>query len=43
MNILVVGDKETIKPGLARLGYEIIELDAKGNVIKDDTKLETEK
>ena len=43
MNILVVGDKETVKPGLARLGYEIIELDAKGNVIKDDTKLETEK
>ncbi len=43
MNILVVGDKATIKPGLARLGYEIIELDAKGNVIKDDTKLETEK
>lgn len=43
MNILVVGDKETIKPGLAGLGYEIVELDAKGNVIKDDTKLETEK
>ena len=43
MNILVVGDKESIKPGLARLGYEIIELDAKGNVIKDDTKIDTEK
>jgi zinc protease len=43
MNILVVGDKETVKPGLARLGYEIIELDAKGNIIKDDTQLETEK
>ena len=43
MNILVVGDKETVKPGLARLGYEIVELDAKGNVVRDDTKLETGK
>ena len=43
MNILVVGDKESVKPGLARLGYEIVELDAKGNVIKDDTKLDAEK
>jgi len=40
---LVVGDKESVKPGLARLGYEIVELDAKGNVVKDDTKLDAEK
>ena len=30
MNILVVGDKEKILPGLQKLGYEIIELDADG-------------
>jgi zinc protease len=43
MNILVVGDKATVKPALGKLGYEIIELDVKGHVIKDDTKLESEK
>ncbi|MEQ9405332.1 MAG: pitrilysin family protein [Cyclobacteriaceae bacterium] len=43
MNILVVGDKATVKPGLERLGYEIIELDAKGNVIKEETKIDTKK
>lgn len=43
MNILVVGDKESVKPGLAQLGYEIIELDAKGNVVKDDTKIDVKK
>ncbi len=31
MNILLVGDKELILPGLKRLGYEIVELDADGN------------
>ncbi len=31
MNILLVGDKQLILPGLKRLGYEIIELDADGN------------
>jgi zinc protease len=31
MNILLVGDKTTILPGLKRLGYEIIELDINGN------------
>jgi zinc protease len=31
MLIVVVGDKETILPGLQELGYEIIELDANGN------------
>ncbi len=30
MNILLVGDKEKIMPGLQRLGYEIVELDADG-------------
>jgi zinc protease len=31
MNILLVGDKATILPGLKRLNYEIVELDADGN------------
>lgn len=31
MNILLVGDKATILPGLQKFGYEIIELDADGN------------
>jgi len=31
MLIVVVGDKETILPGLKELGYEIVELDASGN------------
>ena len=30
MNVLVVGDKAKILPGLQKLGYEIIELDADG-------------
>jgi zinc protease len=34
MNILLVGDKKKILPGLQRLGYEIVELDAEGNVVK---------
>jgi len=34
MNILLVGDKERIVPGLQRLGYDIVELDAEGNVVK---------
>lgn len=32
MSILVVGDKETIMPGLQKLGYHIIELDTDGNM-----------
>ena len=32
MTILVVGDKEKIMPGLQRLGYHIVELDADGNI-----------
>lgn len=31
MNILLVGDKEKILPGLPKYGYEIIELDSDGN------------
>mgnify|MGYP003340311003 CR=1 FL=1 len=31
MNILLVGDKAKILPGLQKFGYEIIELDADGN------------
>ena len=34
MNILVVGDKEKILPGLQKLGYEIIELDADGKPVE---------
>jgi zinc protease len=34
MNIVLVGDKKKILPGLQRLGYEIVELDADGNVVK---------
>jgi zinc protease len=30
MNIIVVGDKKSILPGLMKLGYEIVELDANG-------------
>jgi zinc protease len=33
MSISVVGDKELIKPGLERLGYEIVELDKNGNLV----------
>ncbi len=33
MIIVVVGDKETILPGLKELGYEIVELDAEGNEV----------
>ena len=33
MIIVVVGDKETILPGLKELGYEIVELDPEGNEV----------
>ncbi|MDO1445732.1 pitrilysin family protein [Rhodocytophaga aerolata] len=33
MNILVVGDKASVKPGLEKLGYEVVELDFEGNLI----------
>jgi zinc protease len=34
MIIVVVGDKTTILPSLEELGYEIVELDADGNLIE---------
>jgi zinc protease len=33
MNIMLVGDKAAIKPGLEKLGYEVVELDAEGKVV----------
>ena len=42
MKIVVVGDKNSIAPGLERLGYEIVHVDVKGNII-DDTKIDTKK
>ncbi|MGB3619639.1 MAG: pitrilysin family protein [Catalinimonas sp.] len=36
MHILVVGDKASVKPGLEKLGYEIVELDQDGNRIDAD-------
>ena len=33
MNILLVGDKEKILPGVQKLGYEIVELDVNGNKV----------
>lgn len=34
MNILIVGDKAKILPGLQRLGYEIVELDVDGKPVE---------
>lgn len=34
MAILVVGDKEKIYNGLVKLGYELVELDTEGNLLK---------
>lgn len=34
MNILLVGDKAKILPGLQKMGYEIVELDVDGNPVK---------
>jgi zinc protease len=34
MNIMLVGDKAAIRPGLEKLGYEVVELDPEGNVKK---------
>ena len=34
MLIVVVGDKQTIMPGLQELGYDIVELDADGNELE---------
>ncbi len=43
MKIVVVGDKASVEPGLAKLGYEIVDVDAKGNVVEDNTKINTSK
>ncbi len=34
MIVVVVGDKKSILPGLKQLGYEIVELDASGQLVK---------
>ncbi|MEJ7680883.1 MAG: pitrilysin family protein [Segetibacter sp.] len=34
INIVLAGDKQRILPGLQKLGYEIVEMDADGNVVK---------
>ncbi|GAB3027077.1 pitrilysin family protein [Spirosoma pulveris] len=37
MIITVVGNKQLIKPGLEKLGYELVELDKEGNVLSSST------
>ena len=39
MNIILVGDKAAIKPGLEKLGYEVVELDAEGNILKQNADI----
>jgi zinc protease len=34
MHIVVVGDKARTLPGLQKLGYEVVELDKNGEVVK---------
>lgn len=34
INIVLAGDKQKILPGLRKLGYEIVEMDTDGNVVK---------
>lgn len=41
MRILVVGDKALVKPGLEKLGYQIVEVDERGKII--DYKVEADK
>jgi zinc protease len=33
MHILVVGDKQKVKSGLEKLGYEVVELDKEGKPV----------
>lgn len=42
-NILLVGDKAKILPGLEKLGYEIVELDVNGKLITGNEKLKDQK
>ncbi len=39
MNIILVGDKKSILPGLQTLGYEIAELDTDGNSVDKNGKM----
>jgi zinc protease len=39
MLIVVVGDRTKVYDGLTKLGYEVIELDMEGNIVKTDTDL----
>lgn len=42
-NILLVGDKAKILPGLQKLGYEIVELDSNGKLITGNEKMKDQK
>lgn len=42
-NILLVGDKAKILPGLQKLGYEIVELDVNGKLITGNEKMKDQK
>lgn len=42
MNILVVGDKASIEPGLKKIGYEVVELDADGKKVDKKAKKESQ-
>jgi zinc protease len=42
-NILLVGDKVKILPGLQKLGYEIVELDVNGKLKTGNEKLKDQK
>jgi hypothetical protein len=35
MYIVVVGDEASNRPGLERLGYEIVKVDEKGEIIQE--------
>ncbi|MBC3787053.1 M16 family metallopeptidase [Spirosoma utsteinense] len=41
MIITVVGNKELVKPGLSRLGYEVVELDKEGEPVTTTASVET--
>lgn len=43
MNILLVGDKAKILPGLEKLGYEIVELDVNGKIKTENEKPKDQK
>lgn len=43
MNIVVVGDKASVEPALIRLGYDIVYVDEKGNILEDNTQINTSK